>query len=228
MTPKSNDLRFWLVCLTLLALGGLLRIQSGWIVLPQAAAAKNLDVSAELSAGAQAQLQQTVLNFYQAIDKGRYAEAAQLSFETEWQKLADKKSYTPIGLTSPEKFSQALSDEIGSNGMGLNIISIEVRGQTPLPVEQWAAPNRPELLTLLAIPPEPAISGIYEVEVGGVLLGRCSRWDWDDKVLVAHVGDQWKLLLPGSPDAISPHHEEWFLDRNPLKGKTIVQPGQQT
>ncbi|MFN8455189.1 MAG: hypothetical protein U0401_11070 [Anaerolineae bacterium] len=227
MTPKNSNLRFMLICLTLFAVGALLRIQSGWMVLPQAAAAQNLAISAELSAESQAQLRAIVLNFYHAVDKGRYTEAADLSFETRWQKLADK-SYTPIGLTSPDEFSQLLSDEIGSNGGGLNIISIEVRRETPVPAEQWSAAKRPELMTLHFLPPDAPLTGIYEIEVGGVLLGRCSRWDWDDKVLVAHIGDQWRLLLPGSPDIISPHHEEWFLDRNSLKGKVINQPGQQT
>ncbi len=227
MTPKNSNLRFLLICLTLFALGALLRIQSGWMGLPQATAAENLDISAELSLESQAQLRETVLNFYHAVDKGRYTEAAALSLETRWQKLADK-SYTPIGLTSPDEFSQLLSDEIGSNGMGLNIISIEVRREAAVPAEQWQAATRPELLTLNFLPADAPLTGIYEVEVGGVLLGRCSRWDWDDKVLVAHLGDQWKLLLPGSPDTISPHHEEWFLNRNSLKGKVINQPGQQT
>jgi hypothetical protein len=223
--PKNNNLKFILICLVLFAAGGLLRIQSGWIALPQPAAAKNL--VNELNAESQAQLQQTVLNFYHSVDKGRYVEAAQLSFENKWQKLADK-SYIPIGLVSPDEFSEVLSDEIGSNGMGLNIISIEIRGEAPLPIEQWAGANRPELLTLQFLAAETPLKGIYEVEVSGVLLGRCSRWDWDDKVLVVHMGDQWKLLLPGSPDTFGPHHEEWFLDRNPLKGKIINQPGSQT
>ena len=115
--------------------------------------------------------------------------------------------------------------EIGSNGMGLNIISIGIMGQSPLPPEQWTLTDRPELWTLDFLPDKAEVQSVYEVEVAGVLLGRCSRWEWYDKVLVAHLkGDGgWKLLLPGSPNPTSPHHEEWFLDRYPLKGKRITQ-----
>jgi hypothetical protein len=168
-------------------------------------------------------LNQTVLDFYHLVDKGNYAAAYQLSFENRWLKGAEK-SYTPKGVTSQEEFIDTLSDEIGSNGMGLNIISIEVLGQTPLPATDWAASNRPELHPLKTLALGSQVEAVFEVEVAGVLLGRCSRWDWHEKVLVAKLSGEngWRLLLPGSPNPSSPHHEEWFLDRDPFKGKVIV------
>lgn len=221
---KSNrDVRFGLICLVLFGLGGLLRIQSGWLALPQPAEASSLALNQELDETALVELNRTVLDFYHLVDKGNYAAAYQLGFENKWLKSAEK-SYAPNGLTSQDEFIDILSNEIGSNGMGLNIISIEILGQTPLPPTDWSAPNRPELQTLKALAPESQVEAVFEVEVGGVLLGRCSRWDWRDSVLVAKLsGEQgWRLLLPGSPEPSSPHHEEWFLDRDPFKGKVIV------
>ncbi len=220
---SKQDLRFSLICLVLFCLGGLLRIQSGWLAWPQQVSASSLALDQELNEAALAELHQTVLDFYHLVDKGSYAAAYQLSYENKWLKSAEK-SYTPNGLTSQDEFIDVLSNEIGSNGMGLNIISIQVQGQRPLPPEEWSVPNRPELQTLKALPSESQVQAVFEVEVGGVLLGRCSRWDWRNKVLVAKLsGEQgWRLLLPGSLEPSSPHHEEWFLDRDPFKGKTIV------
>ena len=227
MSP-NKDLRFILICLLLFMVGGLFRIQSGWIVLPQRVEASSV-LSQELSPEALVELQQTVLDFYNLVDKGRYEQAHQLSFENKWLKSAEG-TYVPTGLISKDEFVDVLSNEIGGNGMGLNIISLEVLGQSPLAPELWTSVNHPELQTLNSLPEEVQVQGVYEVEVGGVLLGRCSRWDWHDKVLVAKLSGEygWRLLLPGSPEPTSPHHEEWFLDRDPLKGKTIAGEGHQT
>ena len=222
MTKNSNNRRFVLVCLIIFALGILLRIQSGWLVLPQPARAKTVPVIQELNAEAMAELQETVLDFYHLIDKGKYEEAYHFSFENKWQQL-ENETYVPAGLTSQTEFVEVISNEIGTNGMGLNIISIEILGHSALSPEQWTSPDFPELQTLTFLPEDTELQGVYQVEVGGVLLGACSRWDWSDKILVAQLrGDnKWKLLLPGSPNPRKPHYEEWFLDRNPLKGQPV-------
>jgi hypothetical protein len=219
---SRNDVKFISICLTLFLLGGFLRLQAGWSPFPWTTMANTLP-SKEHGDEQLAELSETVLKFYNLVDKGNYKEAYQLAFETKWQKVGEQE-YAAAGLTSQEEFIQRISDEIGSNGMGLNIISIGVQGQSLLPPEEWKFEDRPELWTLDFLPDASQVQSIFEVEVGGVLLGRCSRWDWHDSVLVAHMGGAggWKLLLPGSPDATGPHHEEWFLDRYPLKGKRIA------
>jgi hypothetical protein len=102
--------------------------------------------------------------------------------------------------------------------MGLTVIGIEVLGQSPLPSEQWIPEERPELYALQHLPGETRVQGIYEVEVSGELLERCSRWNWSDRVLVAHMHDNggWKLLLPGGLDPDRPRHIEWFRDVYPF------------
>lgn len=223
MTKSNNNLRFVLICLIFFTIGALLRIQSGRLVWPQPAQAKTIPVIQELDAAAAAELQETVLNFYHLVDKGHYEEAYHLSVENKWQQLEDE-TYTPVGLTSQAEFVEVLSDEIGTNGMGLNIINIEVLGQAPLSPEQRTSSAHPELQTLNFLPKNTDLQSVYQVEVGGVLLGACARWDWSDTVLVAQIqGDtEWQLLLPGSPNPRKPHHEEWFLDRNPLKGQPVT------
>ena len=219
---KDSNLKFVFVCLVIFIAGGLLRLQSGWITISWLIRSSALPVRLDLDSEALAEMQATVLNFYNLVDKGRYAEAYQLGFENKWQKLASGE-YRPVGLVPTEEFVDRLNQEIGSNGMGLNIISLEVMSQTVLSPDQWHVSDRPELQALNFIPDKVLTESIYEVEIEGVMLGRCSRWDWHDTVLVAHLNDgEWKLLLPGSPDDISPHYEEWFLDRNPFKGKRIA------
>lgn len=225
---SNKDLRFILICLLLFVVGGLLRIQSGWIVWPQQVEASPKS-NQELSPEALVELQRAVLDFYNLVDKGRYTEAYQLSFENRWVK-SENGTYSTTGLITQDEFVDVLSNEIGGNGMGLNIINIEVVGQSPLAADQWMSAARPELQILKSLPDDVQVQGIYEVEVGGVLLGRCSRWDWHDKVLVAKLSgaNGWRLLLPGSLESTSPHHEEWFLDRDPFKGKIIAGEDHQT
>lgn len=221
---RYRNLRFTLVCLAMFLVGGLLRLQAGWLSLAWPVGTSGVFAAPNLDNEAMAALQATVVNFYTLVDKGRYQEAYQLGFETKWQKL-ESGAYASVGLVPVEEFAGTLSDEIGSNGMGLNIVSIGITSQAALAAEQWQAIDRPELQALSFVPAQ--VQNIYEVEVGGVLLGRCSRWDWRDRILVAYTSDgDWKLLLPGSLNSYGPHHEEWFLDRNPFKGKKIVPAGQ--
>lgn len=212
----GKDLRFIVICLMLFLVGGLLRLQAGWSPRLWSAAAGSVSVE-ELSDEQLAELNETVLKFYKSIDTGNYEEAYQLAFENKWQK-SEGEEYALVGLTSEEEFVSRLTAEIGNNGMRLNIIGIEVLGQSPLPPEHWTPEERPELYALQHLPSEAWVGSVYEVEVGGVLLERCSRWNWFDKVLVAHTQDngEWKLLLPGGLDPNRPHHIEWFRDGYPF------------
>ncbi len=216
-----NDVRFTLICLTLFLFGAYLRLRAGWSPFPSTATASTLPIS-EQSDVSLAELDETVLDFYKLVDNGNYQAAYQLSLENKWREVGEDE-YVAAGLTSEEEFVETLSNEIGSNGMGLNIIAIDIVEAALLPSDRWKLEEWPELLTLNSLPRKAKVQGVYEVEVAGVLLGRCSRWEWRDRVLVARMqGGDWKLLLPGSPSLTSPHHEEWFLDRYPLKGKRVA------
>ena len=218
-----NDVRFLLICLMLFLLGGFLRVRSGWMPLPRSAQEATSPVVEEQSDELLAGLRETVLDFYRLVDNGEYADAHSLCFEGKWQKL-EGGEHRVVGLTSQEEFSNSLDNELGSNGMGLDIIRIDVMVPTLLPSEQWMPADRPELWTLDFLPNGLRVKNVYEVEVGGDMLNTCSRWNWFDRVLVVHLeGDAgWRLLLPGSPSVSSPHHEAWFMDSNPLEVQLAV------
>ena len=154
-----------------------------------------------------------VLDFYNAVDKGRYADAYGLTLENHWSQAGSDVSEVD-GLTTEDQFVSSLTDELGANGMSLNIIAIQTLDQTPLPRAERNPEVYPELLALESLPAGARVEQVYRVHVGGTLLGRCSRWDWSKQILIAKVkGDRWRVLLPGVKGPYQPHYEEWFLDR---------------
>jgi len=154
-----------------------------------------------------------VLDFYNAVDKGRYADAYDLTLENHWSQAGGDVSEVD-GLTTEDQFVSSLTDELGANGMSLNIIAIQTLDQTPLPRAERNPEVYPELSVLESLPAGARVEQVYRVHVGGTLLGRCSRWDWSKHILIAKVkGDGWRVLLPGVKGPYQPHYEEWFLDR---------------
>jgi hypothetical protein len=214
-----RDLRFILVCSVLFLIGGALRLVTGGLNLPWSSAGASLSLAAS-AAGTGAEqvppeVAATVLDFYRAVDKGRYAEAFALALEDRWSESADG-AYQVDGLVSEDQFVTALTDELGANGMELNIISIQAVDQVALSPAEQMPERHPELGTLKFLPAPTRVERVYRVYVKGTLLGRCSRWDWDKHVLVAQFkGQGWRVLLPGVKGPHQPHNEEWFLDRNP-------------
>ena len=214
-----HDLRFILVCSAFFLIGSALRLATGGLNLPWISAGASRSSTA-VAAGTEAEqvppeVATTVLDFYRAVDKGRYAEAFALALENRWSESADG-GYQVDGLASEDQFVTALTDELGANGMELNLISIEAVDQVFLPPAEQMPEKHPELRTLKFLPAGTRAGRVYQVYVKGTLLGRCSRWDWDKHVLVAQLrGDGLRILLPGVKGPRQPHNEEWFLDRNP-------------
>lgn len=206
---------FILVCVVLFVIGAGLRLASGGLRIPSFSGQLGLSLPASLAESelVPVQVGNTVLDFYNAVDKGRYAEAYALTLETHWSQTADGVSQVD-GLTTEDQFVSSLTDELGANGMSLNIIAIQTLDQIPLPLVERNPEVYPELLALESLPAGARVEQVYRVLVGGTLLGRCSRWDWSKHVLIAKVkGDGLRVLLPGVKGPYQPHHEEWFLDR---------------
>ncbi len=206
-------IRFWLMSVVLVALGGLLRLGAGWQPLSWLArVGAPTEAGASVSRGAD--LVDTVLSFYRLIDDGKYREAYWLSLENKWEKGSDGQLRV-IGLVSEEEFVDRLLAEMGVNGLGQNIIKIGVLTQSLLPPGEWTATRWPELHTLAFLDDTVQVQDVYQVQVVGALLGRCSQWDWVKHLLVARLGgaQRWKILLPGSGDTSQPHYQDWFIDR---------------
>ena len=224
---SEHNLRFILICLALFLAGGFLRYQSGWLTLPRQvevptplAVLRQSEQSEQLPPG----LRETVFNFYEWIDRGYYNEAHQVSLENKWLERGPD-TYVRVGLTPQEEFVNALNREWRVNGTDLSIVTMDLLGVSRLPPERRVPAERPELYTLADLPPEIPVEDIYEVAVGGLVIGRCSTWEWDKKVLVAKLGGTggWKVLWPGFPNARFMRVDVWFLGMNPLANLHILQ-----
>lgn len=209
-----DNTRFVLISVVLFLVGGWLRVASGGLSLPSFNFGAGLSLPFASSQAVPAEVGATVLDFYAAVDKGRYADAYAVALENHWSPGADGAPEA-IGLATEEEFVDSLAKELGANGMGLNIIAIQALEEVRLSAEERIPELYPELLTLESLPAGQRIKHVYRVHVAGTLLGRCSRWDWSKHLLVAELqGDGWRVLLPGVQAPYQPHYEEWFLDRS--------------
>jgi len=227
VSRSGHNVRFIIICLALFLGGGFLRSQSGGLTLPRPvetltppAAGEPLEQQEQLPPG----LRETVSNFYEWIDRGYYKEAHQISLENKWLERGPD-TYVRGGLTSQDEFVNALNQEWRVNGTDLNVVTLDVLRADRLLPERRTPSERPELYTLNDLPPGIQAEDIYEVTVAGLVIERCSTWEWDKKLLVAKLGGTggWKILLPGIPDARFLRAEVWFLDKNPFAELHIVQ-----
>ncbi len=208
-----DNARFVLISAVLFLIGGWLRVASGGLSLPSFNLGTGLTLPFVSSRQVPAEVGATVLDFYAAVDKGRYADAYAVALENHWSPGADGAPQV-IGLATEEEFVDSLAKELGANGMGLNIIAIQALEEVRLSAEEKVPELYPELLTLESLPAGQRVKHVYRVHLAGTLLGRCSRWDWSKHILVAEVqGYGWRVLLPGVQVPYQPHYEEWFLDR---------------
>jgi|GEM_PF-1476550 len=215
VNPSYGGLRFWLISLALLICGAIMRLSSGWIPLSDIEAEVS---AAEINTEEASQLIDSVLRFYRLIDDGKYTEAYQLCLENKWQ-VSNDTGASIVGLVTQEEFVQTLTQEIGPQGLGQDIIQITVTDVRPFATAGQDLSKHPELQTLRYLSPLQQVKNIYLVTVQGALLGRCSQWNWEKQLVVAHLkstsGENWRLLLPGKSDARFPHYVAWFTDRVP-------------
>lgn len=168
-------------------------------------------------------LGETVRKFYEAADRGLYKEAYQLALENKWQAKAPD-TYALAGLTSQDEFVHALTEQWGDNGVDLTINEMDLLSASPLGTNRPLPSEWPELYTLADLPADTLVEDIYEVQIHGSLMERCSLWQWDKRLLVAKLTPgEWKVLLPGIPDNRISHIQVWFLDKNPFAELHILQ-----
>ncbi len=218
--PSQHNRRFILICLLLFVAGALLRLRSGWLVLPWLSPAQAGSASAAVPLALPPGLGETVLNFYQWLDRGDYPDAYHASLENKWQVRAPG-TYVPAGLASEEEFVQSATEAWGVNGADLTIDQISLVSASRLELQAQVPSERPELYTLAAFPPGQVLE-IFQVGVSGSLLERCAAWQWSKHLLVARLSSgDWKILLPGVPDAQTPLLQAFFLDQNSFAGLQI-------
>lgn len=184
--------------------------------------------AAAIHSQATSRLIESVLRFYHLIDDGQYAQAYALCLENKWQIPAEEEA-SIVGLVTEQEFVQTLNQEIGPQGLGQDIIKIAVTNIEPLTITDPMLSGYPELHTLHFLEASYQVRNIYMVTVNGALLGRCSQWDWEKQLPVAHLeskmGESWRLLLPGKVDERFPHYMAWFTDRVPWNMPRITKIG---
>lgn len=223
MRPTHN-LRFILICAALLAVGGLVRYYTGWLVLPWSQPSQPSALAASAGAPVSPELRATVLDFYNDLDRGQCQAAYALALENQWQREGD--AYTSSGLTSEPDFIVACTAEMGDNGSDMSIVNFDVLNAQPLPVDQRDAAHWPALATLDHLPTEAQVADLYAVEVGGAMLEHCAPADFHKTMLVANIsGLGWRILLPGSPGPESTHLVEWFQPIDVWAGRQIITSG---
>ncbi len=218
----NGNMRFILICLALFGVGGFLRYRSGWLTLPRPTETPVPSATTEPQEQLSLGLRETVFNFYEWIDRGYYKEAYQISLENKWLERGPD-TYVRAGLTSQDEFISALNWEWRVNGTDLTIVAIDLLGVSQLEPDHRMPLQRQELYTLDSLPAGTQVEDIYQVEVGGLVIERCSTWEWDQKVSVAKLSTgEWKVLLPGIPGAHSSRVEAWFLGKDPFVGLDIL------
>ncbi len=206
----KRNFRFWVISVVLFLVGGGLRFSAGaaslpWLPSRDQGKSQDTVITRELPPEAV----QQVLDFYRAVDKGRYVEAFQISLENHWQV---GETPTVDRLTHEDEFVAALDKELGAKGMGLNIVAIQPVTQTVVLRSEIDSAVYPELAVLDVLPAGAKAAELGRVQLTGTLLGRCSRWNWERDVLVVNLpGQGWRVLLPGVRKAFRPHNADWFL-----------------
>ncbi len=219
--PSRHNLRFVLICLFLFIAGFLLRLRAGWLVLPWFTASPTNNASTTPPLALPPGLAETVMDFYQWLDRGDYQDAFQVSLENKWQaRMPD--TYVPIGLVPEVEFIQAATEAWGVNGADLTINQMMLVSAFRVDPETQLRSERPELYTLAALPPGDPVEEIYEVGMSGSLLERCAAWQWSKHLLVARLASGgWRILLSGVPNSQVSLLQVFFLDQNPLAGLNI-------
>jgi hypothetical protein len=208
----GRDARFAIVCAALFLAGALLRYLYGGLAAPWANAGSDLALPPGLA--------ETVQSFYGRLDRGDYHGVYRISLQNQWAELG-ANTYLSTGLTTEDAFVRDLQFEFGPHGQDLTIISLGIFAARALPRESQVVADRPALLAARHLPAA-QVEAIYEVEVGGALLDRCSRWEWRQTLLVARLADGgWKALLPGNPHGRVTATDQWFLGVNPFEGKRV-------
>ena len=221
-TSWLRALVFPLTCVVVFALGGLLRLQP-WRPAPEVKPTEAVEVVSwvALPPG----LGETIFLFYDKVDRGQYGEAYDLSLEVRWEALPDG-SYRNVGLTPRQEFVDALTAELGQNGVNLNIVAKQILAATPLPLDSTAMADRPELTTLAYLSAGQRPTSLYEVDVTGVLGDVCTPLRFDRRLTVAEFAKgKWKLLLPGGSRPGNARKDEWFTNGDSFAGKLLLNQG---
>ena len=152
---------------------------------------------------------------YYCIDKGKYVDLYNLSFEGRWSEKKDEageaKSYLLDGLMNQNNFIELANIDYGENGWRVNFTSLEITDVSNISRADFASDFPPENEILNYVDKENNIERIYIVNVVGYIVGSCAINDWRKKLPLIWIDQGWKAIVPGTPEDLLPIHREQYL-----------------
>jgi hypothetical protein len=152
----------------------------------------------------------TARSFYLHIDRGEYERAWELSLEPDWtgkdtQELffrevaEDPKGF--YGWTTKERFITRNTEELGADGTGVTLKSVEARILRAVDTQEYTGRY--------------GIDGIekaYLLEVTGRLLGSCSLLRFRTNLVVLVINGENRVFLCGTKPNDSYFYQTWFSE----------------
>lgn len=152
--------------------------------------------------------EEAVKSFYVLIDRGEYEKAWELSLEPDWTGGVRGYGYKDelsssgkefMGFTGRETFVKRLDEELGRNGGGITLRSIEAEVMEPIDTsvfyESYGLKN---------------VRDAFRVRVKGNILGACTIFRWEKELIVLGLGKGYKVLLSGTKNKNSYFYQSWF------------------
>ncbi len=152
---------------------------------------------------------------YYCIDKGKYVDLYNFSFEGRWSEKNDEvgkaKSYLLDGLVNQNNFIENAINDYGENGWRLHFTSLEITDVSNISRADFAGDFPLENEILNYVDKENNIERIYIVNVEGYIIGSCAINDWRKKLPIIWIDQGWKAIVTGTPEDLLPIHREQYL-----------------
>jgi len=152
----------------------------------------------------------TARSFYLHIDRGEYDRAWELSLEPDWagsdmeELFFREVAEGPEGFsgwTPKERFIERTSWELGADGTGVTLKSVEARILRPVDMVEFVGSY--------------GIDGLekaYLLEVTGRLLGSCSLLRFRTNLVVLVINSGNRVFLSGTKPKDSYFYQTWFSE----------------
>jgi hypothetical protein len=152
----------------------------------------------------------TAKSFYLHLDMGNYVRAWELSLEPDWtggdweELFFREVAEHPEGFsgwTSKERFTQRMSWELGENGTGITLKSVEAKILRALDPEGFARTYGIE-----------GLERAYLLEITGRLLGSCSLLRFRTNLVALVINGENRILLSGTKHKDTCFYQSWFSE----------------
>ena len=159
------------------------------------------------------------MKFYKNIDKGDYKNIYNYIIEGKWKRIyADEViKYSLAGIYEKDYFLKRYINEFGKDGWKIYNESLAIVGKNKITRSEFKNYYLCENNILDYIDPENNIKYINIVEVSGYNIGTCSIKEWRRKIPIVWYKDNWKIILPGSPEGLNVLHREGIFSNIELK-----------